>query len=118
MVQYCKGHMTGPWVLNAFIIWNNLKVSIHVTVSSFIDPFLDVFAPESSVSESDTCVLLRLLNSMIPGPHDDYYITVQIVEKYFKKRLSFTREVFCECPSEIPNSKKTDSSLFPLEFRL
>lgn len=120
MTEFCRGQVIGPWLLNVFLIWNYFcGADTLITTEQFIDPFLNVFfAKESMATASDTCLLLRFVNSILSGPYDDYFITEHIIASQFTRRLSLAREVFLECPSEIPRDKIIDSSIFPIELRL
>lgn len=118
-MNFCSGSARSTWQLNIFLIWNYFRGTNYFGLNQFLDEFLTYFlAPESHPTAPDVCLFLRIVNSNISGPFDDNSTVERICSKFLFKKVSLSREIMKECPSEIPKNKRTVDSVFPLYFRL
>lgn len=119
LAEFCRGYARGPWLMNVLFILKYYCGTINRLSDGFLEVFSSIFFdPITQATSSDTCMFLRTINSWSSHPKSDNSIAERIFDEYFPKLLTLARGVFQDCFSEIPRSRISNNSVFPLHFRM
>lgn len=119
LMEFCRGHARGPWLLNVIIIWDHFRdKETSPPIKGYVNRFLDsFFAVEysSSITAVDACLFIRLIKSLT-SRHDENFD--DIIDQHLLNRPDLISQLFKNCLNVISKSQLIDFKLFTVNSRV
>ena len=119
LMEFCRGHARGPWLLNVIKIWEHFRDKENSPpIKGYVSRFLNIFfAAEyySSITAMDACLFIRLIKSL-NSRHDENFD--DLIDQHLLNRPNLTSHLFKNCLNIISNSQLMDFKLFTVNSRV